>query len=100
MMSHSHSVRMLAPMGEGGGIRISGRIAPAESAWHTRFLRGFPLKLVVKFQRKLNLPRIIGSIASRSNLAKIRTSVVRRTADRHYAVATESRSVEVRVIEN
>ena len=66
------------------------------------------LSLEVQFQSELDLSRIERSIASRPDPAEgVRTKCsvtirreVKRSRDRVDAVATESRSVEVRVIEN
>ena len=56
--------------------------------------------LEVQLQSELDLSRIVGSIASRSDLSKVRTGVVVRAADSHNTVAAESGSVEVRVVED
>src|SRR5579864_705194 len=58
------------------------------------------LKLVVQLQSKLDLSRIVGSIASGSNFAEVRIREVARVGDRDNAVTAEARSVEVGVIED
>ena len=60
----------------------------------------FHLKLVVQLQRKLNLSRIVGIVASRSDFAEVRVGDVARTANRDDAVAAEVGSVEVRMVED
>jgi hypothetical protein len=60
----------------------------------------FNLGLIVQLESKLNLPRIIWSIASRSNFAKGRAGEVARIWDRCDSVTAEVRCVEVRVIED
>src|ERR1700728_885237 len=54
---------------------------------------------VVKFQSKLNLPRIIRGVASRSNFAKGVAGEIARSRDRNHAVAAKVRSAKVRVVE-
>jgi len=56
-------------------------------------------KLVVQLQSELNLSRIVGGIASGSNLAKVRAGEIGCTGDGDNAVAAKPRSIEVRVVE-
>ena len=58
------------------------------------------ISLVIQLQSKLNLPRIVGSIASGSNLSEVATGEVGGAADGDNAVAAESRRVEVRVVKD
>src|ERR1700685_2200157 len=53
-----------------------------------------------QFQSELDLPRIVGRIASGSDLAESLVQKVLRPGDGHNAVAAKSRTVEVRMIEN
>ena len=57
-------------------------------------------KLEPQFQSKLDLPRIVGSIASGTHFAKVRAGEITRTGNRLNSVAAEIRSVEVRVVKN
>jgi hypothetical protein len=58
------------------------------------------LPLEQQLQSKLDLPRIVGSIASGTHFAEVRAGEIARTRNRLNSVAAEIRSVEVRVIEN
>ncbi len=49
-------------------------------------------KLEVQLQSKLDLSRIVRSVASRSDFSKVRTGEIGRAADSHNAVAAESRA--------
>src|SRR5208282_1264454 len=51
-------------------------------------------------QSELDLPRIIGSIARRTDLAKAGTSEITRARNRDHAVTAKIRCVEVRVVED
>ncbi len=53
-----------------------------------------------QFQSQLDLSRIVGSITSRTHFAKVRAGEIACTRDRNNSVAAESRSVEVRVVED
>ena len=90
--SEDHSLRMVPP-----GLRLKKQTAKARE-------RAFAVMdvsvLEVQLQSKLDLSRIVRSIASRSNFAEVSTGEVGGAADRDDAVATESRSVEVWMIEN
>jgi len=48
----------------------------------------------------LNLPRIVRSIARRSNLAEVVIRKVRRSRDRYYTVPSKAGSIEVRMVED
>ena len=56
--------------------------------------------LEVEFQSKLDLPRIVRSIAGRSDLAKAGTGEVPRSRDRNHAVTAEVWRIEVGVIKD
>src|SRR5579859_6209818 len=60
----------------------------------------FHLSLEVQLQSKLNLSRIVRSIARRSNLTEGRAGEVPRISDRRHAVAAEVGGIEIRVIED
>ena len=53
-----------------------------------------------QLQSELDLPRIVGSITSGADPAKVRVGEIARTGDGHDAVAAEIRRVKVRVVEN
>src|SRR6202012_813907 len=53
---------------------------------------------VVELKSELNLPRIVRSIARRTDFAEGRAVVVARVGDGHNTVAAEVRCVEVRVV--
>src|SRR5579863_7288508 len=55
---------------------------------------------VVQLQRKLDLTRIVRSIACSSDFAEVRIGNVSRAANCYYAVSAEVRCIEVRVIGN
>src|SRR5579859_4767241 len=57
-------------------------------------------RLVVQLQGKLNLPRIIRSVARGSNFAEGRTVVVARVGNGRHAVPAEIRRVEVRMVKD
>src|SRR5216684_755140 len=60
----------------------------------------FELSLVIQLQSELDLPRIVGSIASGSNSAKTGILEVRRSGDSNNTIAAEPGSVEVGVVED
>src|SRR3984885_4200123 len=67
-----------------------------------RFGSGSPelhLSLVIQFQSELDLPRIVGSIACRTDLAKSRTGEIAGTGDRHNTVSAEIGCVEVWMVD-
>ena len=61
-------------------------------------LRPVPSKLVIELQSELDLSRIVGSIASRSNFAEVRTRVIERIGDGDYTVAAKSGRIEIRMV--
>src|SRR5262249_23606234 len=56
--------------------------------------------LVIQLQSKLDLPRIIRSIARRSDFAKVCAGEVRRIRNGDYTVTAKSWRIEVRVIQD
>ncbi len=65
-----------------------------------RLLRGSPSNSEIQLQGELDLSRIVGRVASRSDLAKFAcVCEVSRASDCDHTVAPEIGSVEVRVIE-
>ena len=58
------------------------------------------LSLEKQLQSKLNLPRIVGSIASRSNFSEVSTGEVAGITNRDDAIAAKIRSIEIRMVEN
>jgi hypothetical protein len=63
-----------------------------------------PRSLVIQLQSELNLPRIVGSIAGRPDLAEggLRAGIreVRRSRNGNDSVASESGSIEVGVVKD
>lgn len=56
--------------------------------------------LEIQLQCELNLPRVVWSIAGRSDFAEAGTREVTRSRDRNHSVPSEVRSVEVRMIQD
>ena len=59
-----------------------------------------PTNLVIQLYRELNLPRIIRSIARRSNFAERVTGEVTRSGYRGDSVSTKIGRIEVRVVQD
>lgn len=75
---------------------ISPGKAPCERASPGRH----PSALVIQLEGKLNLPRIVRSIARGPNLTKVIAREVAGTGNRHHSVASEVRRIEVRMVED
>src|SRR5437764_52820 len=63
--------------------------------------RDVTLSSVVQLQSKLNLPRIVGSVASGADRAEVvGVGEIGRSGDRHNTVSAKSWRIEVGVVEN
>jgi len=74
--------------------------AAREGAWSHLPGKNAIFSLVVQLQSELDLPRIVWRIARRTNFAEIRVVEVPGIRNCHHSVSAESRSVEVRMIED
>src|SRR5215467_14384094 len=85
---------MLAPPGapESGNKNGEALLKQAPPHWGVRG------GLVVELESELNLARIVGSIARRTDFAECRAVIVAGVGDCHHAVLAEIRCVEVRVV--
>ena len=60
----------------------------------------FDLGLIVQLESKLNLSRIVWSIAGRPDFPEGGTGEIARVSDRYHAVTAEARRIEVRMVQD
>src|SRR5215472_18841365 len=56
--------------------------------------------LIVKLKSELDLARVVGSVARGPDLSKVGAGEVARSADGDHSVASEIRSIEVRMVDD